>query len=102
MKSLFERVCEIVKPIDVTGMNMHNHIQVVRAVKSACQECQPGAFSSLMIYSQVKPSFPGLTHHDVRTVINMFEQDMKRANVGNIRQGHVKVPAFVVRSDAWS
>ncbi|MDA8620706.1 hypothetical protein N9L45_00250 [Planctomycetota bacterium] len=55
-----------------------------------------------MIYGQVKPSFPGLTHHDVRTVINMFEQDMKLANVGNIRQGHVKAPAFVVRSDAWS
>ena len=95
MKSLFEKVCEIVTPVDVTGMNMTNH------VKAACQECQPGAFSSLMIYAQVSPQFPGLTHNDVRDVIDMFEQNMELANVGDIRQGHVKVPAFVVRSDAW-
>lgn len=101
MKSLFEKVCEIVTPVDVTGMNMTNHFKVVRAVKAACQECQPGAFSALMIYAQVAPKFPGLTHKDVRDVIEMFEKNMEVANVGDIRQGHVMVPAYVVRSDAW-
>lgn len=80
---------------------MSNHLKVVKSIRRACQEMSPGCFTALMVYDVVHQKYPGLTRHDVRQVLGMFESEMKIADVGSIRQGHANVSAYMVRKDAW-
>jgi hypothetical protein len=101
MNNFFEQLSAALRPTVFSGLTMHNHLLVVKAIRKACQEMSPGCFTSLMVYDAIHKKFPGVTPHDVRQVIGMFEQEMKIADVGSIRQGHASVPAYIVRKDAW-